>query len=101
MIILDSNNFDDTINSNPVVIVDFWADWCGPCKQIAPILEEISNEYNTVIGKVDVDANTELASKYDIKSIPTIVVFEDGKPVKNIIGAMPKHVFLKEVDGWI
>ena len=98
---LTSENFDKAINENPVVIVDFWAEWCGPCKQLTPILEEISNENDIIIHKVNVDENPALADKYNIRSIPTIVVFENGLPAKNILGAMPKHRFMKELEGWI
>lgn len=98
---LTIDNFNQIIEDNPVVLVDFWATWCNPCKQLSPILEDIDAEYEIVIAKVDVDANPELANKYGITSVPTMVVFENGLPAHNIIGAMPKHKLVKELEGWI
>ena len=76
--------------------MDFWADWCGPCKAIAPIVEELACEYEgqlTVI-KLDVDANPRTASAYRVQSIPTLLIFKDGKPAERIVGAVPKHVIV-------
>lgn len=99
--ILDSNNFDAFISTNKTAIIDFWATWCGPCKKMKPILEEVESEFNIVIGRIDADESADIASKYNVSSIPTIVVLEDGVPVKTIIGAMPKHKLVKELEGWI
>lgn len=101
MIELNKNNFNEILSTNAIVIVDFWASWCGPCKTISPILEAIEIEHNAIIGKVNVDDEPDLSIKYNVKSIPTILVFENGIPVKTIIGAMPKHRLEKELDGWI
>lgn len=101
MINLDKDNFDQTIKDNPVVLVDFWATWCGPCKQLNPILEEIDAENDIIVAKVDVDQQQSLANKYGISSVPTMIVFENGLPAHNIIGAMPKHKLQKELEGWI
>jgi len=99
--ILNSNNFDDFISTNKTAIIDFWATWCGPCKKMKPILEEVESEFNVVIGRVDADESADIAGKYNVSSIPTIIVLEDGVPVKTIIGAMPKHKLVKELEGWI
>jgi thioredoxin 1 len=100
MIITDSN-FDEVIGSHHVVLVDFWAEWCSPCKRFSPILDEVASEYNVWIGKIDADENTFSADKYNVISLPTVIVFKDGKEVKRTKGAMPKHKFLEEISEWI
>ncbi len=91
--VLDASNFSAEI-SKGVVLVDFWATWCPPCRQMAPIVEEIAGELKGKVkfGKVDVDLNKELATKYQIRSIPTFIVFKDGKKVDQMIGAVEKNV---------
>jgi thioredoxin 1 len=101
MLNLTSENFNETIKSNPIVLVEFWAEWCGPCKQLNPILEDIDAENDILVAKVNVDEQSALSNKYGISSIPTMIVFENGLPAHNIIGAMPKHKLEKELDGWI
>lgn len=101
MLNLTLENFDSTIKENSVVLVEFWATWCNPCKQLNPILEEIDVENDIIVAKVDVDAEHALANKYGITSVPTMIVFENGLPAHNIIGAMPKHKLEKELEGWI
>lgn len=100
MIVTDST-FDETIKENPLVLVDFWAEWCGPCKKVSPILDEISNETGLLVGKLNVDENPKKSVEFSVSSIPTMVLFKDGVPVKTIIGAKPKHLMLKELEQWI
>ena len=101
MINLTEETFSKSLGENDIMIVDFWADWCGPCLKVAPILEELEDEYKVQVYKVHVDEQTELALKYEISSIPTLLVFEKGIPVKKLVGAYPKHKLVKELEGWI
>jgi thioredoxin 1 len=99
--ILTDQTFNQEIESNDVILVDFWADWCGPCKMISPILDEISNEYSLPVGKLNVDENPGKAQEYSVQSIPTMVLFRNGQPVHTVLGAMPKHKLLKELAEWL
>jgi len=97
---LDESNFEqEVIKSELPVMVDFWAVWCGPCKVLGPIVDEIANEYQgkLKVGKVNVDENNQLAGKYGIMSIPTLKFFKDGKIVGELIGAAPKATLEAEI----
>ena len=85
-------NFDELLSSNKVVVADFWATWCGPCKAMGPSIDELSAEYEgkALIGKVDVEENNDLAEKYAIRSVPTIIFFKDGEMVDKVVGLQPK-----------
>ena len=99
--IVDDNNFEKAISTHKVILIDFWAEWCRPCKMFSPILDEISEERSIWIGKINADENKKMVEEYGIISLPTTIVFENGKEVKRIIGAKPKHLMLKEIDQWI
>jgi thioredoxin 1 len=101
---LTDSTFDEEIGSAEApVIVDFWAEWCGPCKMIAPILEEIAGEQagKVVIAKLNVDDNPDAARRFDVMSIPTLIVFQDGQPVKRMVGAKGKGQLLQELSEFI
>jgi len=100
MIVTDSN-FEQTVKENDVVLMDFFAEWCGPCKKLSPILDEISQETSLLVGKINVDENPGKSQEYSVSSIPTMVLFKGGQPVKTINGAKPKHALLKDLEEWI
>jgi thioredoxin 1 len=93
----------EVLNSNIPVLVDFWAEWCGPCRMIAPVVEELANEYNgkLKVTKVDVDANPQISMDFSIRSIPTLMIFKDGKAVDQIIGAVPKRNLVDKVSQYV
>tara|TARA_B110001454_G_scaffold61811_1_gene60244 strand:+ start:1209 stop:1529 length:321 start_codon:yes stop_codon:yes gene_type:complete len=97
---ITDSNFNDVISKNKTVLVDFWAEWCGPCRIIGPIIEELANEYEgkAIIGKLDVDSNQESSVKYGVRSIPTILTFKDGEIVDRQVGAVPKKTLTNVID---
>ncbi len=97
--VTDASFADDVLNSDKPVLVDFWADWCGPCKMIGPALEEISDELadQLTIAKVDIMENTDIASRFGVQSIPLLLLFKDGEPVAKKLGAAPKS----QLKSWI
>lgn len=95
---VNSKNFNEVINNEGYALVDFYADWCGPCRMLAPILDEIAEEENNlIIGKINVDDDGNLAYKYDVSSIPTMILFKDGKEYKRMVGFRPKALILSEI----
>ncbi len=101
---VNDGNFDDVVlKSDKPVIVDFWAEWCGPCRMVSPIIDEISKEYEgkAIVTKCDVDSNPGVASKYGIRNIPTVLFFKEGKIADKQVGAVPKSSFVNKLKALI
>jgi thioredoxin 1 len=98
--ITDDNFTEEVVNSDTPVLVDFWAEWCGPCKMIAPIVEELAEEFKGKIKftKLDVDSNPQSAQNFGIRGIPTLLIFDGGQPVDQVVGAVPKSVLKKRLE---
>jgi len=96
---ISDNNFDENVKKYPVMVVDCWAPWCGPCRMVGPVVEELAKEMQgkVVFGKLNVDENRATSTKYGIMSIPTLLVFKNGNLVDNIIGAMPKPMLKAKI----
>lgn len=97
-------NFDtEVLKSDKPVLVDFWAEWCGPCRAVGPIIEELAGEHSAVlkVGKLDVDANGQTAMTYNVMSIPTMILFQGGVEVKRLVGAMPKDRILSQIQPFL
>jgi thioredoxin 1 len=102
IVILNDGTFNDKISDDKPILVDFWAEWCGPCRVIAPVLEEIAQEQDGFnIGKLDVDHNPQAAAAHDVMSIPTLILFKDGVEKKRIVGATPKHRLLQDLAEYV
>lgn len=98
--ITDDSFESDVLNSDKPVLVDFWAEWCGPCRMVEPVVEELADEYEgkAKIGKVNVDENPQISMKYGIRSIPSLLIFKNGEVVDQIVGAVPKSKLKKQLD---
>ncbi|HLT81901.1 MAG TPA: thioredoxin [Cyclobacteriaceae bacterium] len=100
---LNDSNFDQVVNSDKPVLVDFWAEWCGPCKMIGPLVEELAGEYEgkAVVAKLNVDENPDVTARYGIRNIPTLLVFKNGQIVDKQVGAVPKSVLAQKLEAQV
>ena len=93
-------NFEELVNSDKPMVLDFWAEWCGPCRMVGPIIDELATEYEgrVTIGKMDVDNNNDVVAQFGIRNIPTVLFFKDGQVVDKQVGAAPKPTFVSKID---
>ncbi len=102
-ITLTDQTFEDTIAKQPLMVVDFWAEWCGPCRMVSPIIEQLAHEYagKVSFGKLNVDENPMVSNAFQIQSIPALLIFKNGKPVDGVIGAVPKQFIESRIKPYI
>ena len=100
---LGDNDFNEAITQHPLIIVDFWAEWCGPCRMVAPVIEELAKEFqgNVVFGKLNVDENRQTATRFSIMSIPTLIVFQNGEEKRRLVGARSKAQLTSELSDFL
>lgn len=100
MMHFNKESFEKALNEGGLMMVDFWADWCGPCKMLAPVIDDLSSQYDgkALVGKVNVDEEQELAIRYGVMSIPTVIFFKDGKEIDRKVGVMPAGAFSQVLD---
>ncbi len=104
IVTLTDATFDEEVKASEVpVLVDFWAEWCGPCKMISPVLEEIAEEQagKVKVGKINIDDNLDVTRRFDVLSIPTLILFKDGEPLVRLIGAKPKAQLVEEISAYL
>lgn len=96
-------NFEEIVNGYKPVVLDFWATWCGPCRRVAPIMEELEKDYEgkVVVGKVDVEAEDELAAQFAIRNIPTVLFVKNGAVVDKVVGAVPKQEYVNKIEAML
>jgi thioredoxin 1 len=101
--ITDATYDEMVAKSDKLVVIDFWAEWCGPCRKVAPIIDELSGEYEgkAVIGKCDVDGNSEITSKFGIRNIPTVIFLKNGEVVDKLVGAQTKAAFVEKIEKYL
>jgi|SRR5215207_10965496 len=101
--VTDASFDKDVLQNDKLVLVDFWATWCGPCRMVAPVLEEIAAEHSDTltVAKLDIDQNPQVSRDYRVMSVPTLILFKGGEPVKQIVGAKPKAALLRDLAGYL
>lgn len=102
-IVLTDQTFEETVSRQPLMVVDFWAAWCGPCRMVSPIIEQLAKEYvgKAAFGKVNVDENPVISNQFQIQSIPTLLILKNGRPVDGIIGAVPKQFIESKIKPYL